>query len=568
MVIEKLEDPLKYYLQYAVDGKESWVSNGMRGLIPNSIIDTINKAKKNFGSNIIDTKKQDKREILGKIFKNTTKKYGIFTDRAKKHLELFLNGEGYSIEVAHQPKFLGGERFILNKIACGAAISNFDKNFFPFFYVADYDKVHSELTRTKFSQNDSSTGFSCSINPDIEKKFDGARIKDLPLPSEGYIDSLLLEIHEKYKNSINSCTDNNWHQQLYEERLEEALRLIKIAYHKSVSYTDWFVNIVGVISNVIYNYGYLFLSASDYEYKKLLTPVYENLLNNQRFYVDTYLDLYDKFTERGINPPLRYIKNDFVPFFYECTGKNCASRRLELNCEDYGSMIMVKCKCNKCGKLIDFSIDKKDPDLSEQVQYLTPRVESRQYLVSKTIESAIHIAGTGESRYYTMGIPLLRNFDKDVLLPVIYFYNKTTMNTFMTRKMEQGLVKLNLPEFLENLKGLMKNLGKFNKFAKKSEDFVPKREKIIEILKNIESYMIQLEEILVKFKSKNLTSEESNLISRYLGNLFGKISREKHGQEAAFNWVDLCLKNGLSDLLQDYQRIYRPWLPPGMEIFI
>ncbi|GAH96859.1 unnamed protein product, partial [marine sediment metagenome] len=32
----------------------------------------------------------------------------------------------------------------------------------PIFYVADYDKVHSELIKTKFSQNDSPNGFSVS----------------------------------------------------------------------------------------------------------------------------------------------------------------------------------------------------------------------------------------------------------------------------------------------------------------------------------------------------------------------------------------------------------------------
>jgi len=167
-----------------------------------------------------------------------------------------------------------------------------------------------------------------------------------------------------------------------------------------------------------------------------------------------------------------------------------------------------------------------------------------------------------------MGIPLIKKFDENISLPVIYFYNKTTMNTFMTRKLEQELVNLNVPQFLDNIKGLMKNLGKYNKLTKKPEEFQPEREKVIELLKNIKSYMVLIEDALVTFQSKSTKSIEKNLVSSYLSNMFGKISKEKHGQETVFHWIDLCLNNGLSNLFKDYQRIYKPWLPPGAEIFL
>ncbi|MBY8988652.1 MAG: hypothetical protein KGD61_09380, partial [Candidatus Lokiarchaeota archaeon] len=155
-----------------------------------------------------------------------------------------------------------------------------------------------------------------------------------------------------------------------------------------------------------------------------------------------------------------------------------------------------------------------------------------------------------------------------ITLPVIYFYNKITMNTFMTRKIEQDLVKLNIPYFLENIKGLMKNLGKFNALINKSEDYLPEKTKVIEILTHFKSYMRQLENILVQIQSTDMAPEDKNIASSYLSNMFGKISKEKHGQEVVFNWIDLCLKNGLSSFFKDYLRIYKPWLPPGMEIFL
>ncbi|GAH96539.1 unnamed protein product, partial [marine sediment metagenome] len=72
------------------------------------------------------------------------------------------------------------------------------------------------------------------------------------------------------------------------------------------------------------------------------------------------------------------------------------------------------------------------------------------------------------------------------------------------RKLEQELVNLNVPQFLDNIKGLMKNLGKFNKLTKKPEEFQPEREKVIELLKNIKSYMVLIEDSLVTFQSNFL----------------------------------------------------------------
>ncbi|MBY9002675.1 MAG: hypothetical protein KGD73_01765, partial [Candidatus Lokiarchaeota archaeon] len=374
---DNFEDPLKYYLAYALEGQQSWISEGMKDLIPQSMSDAIFLAKKRNREMKKDVNNSEIKLALGKIFENTNSKYNLLTEKAKNHLDNFLtDNNSLSLEVAHQPKFLGGERFLFNKIGCGAAFANLDKDIVPFFYVADYDKIHSELIKTKFSQSDSASGFSISINPEIEKKFIGMRIRDLPLPSVSYLLEQFQEIKKKYSNSINSCLEDNWHKKLLEERLEEALRLIKIAHNNAENYTDWFINIIGIISNIIFDQGYLFISASDMEFKKLLTPFYETLLENQNKYIDTYMDLRNQFIKNNIRPPLREIRRDFVPFFYECNSEECYSRRLELSCQEYPSMILTKCKCNHCGNLIDFSLEKDNPDLSEHIPFLTPRVES------------------------------------------------------------------------------------------------------------------------------------------------------------------------------------------------
>jgi hypothetical protein len=102
----------------------------------------------------------------------------------------------------------------------------------------------------------------------------------------------------------------------------------------------------------------------------------------------------------------------------------------------------------------------------------------------------------------------------------------------------------------------------------KFKDSVPERVKMLEILNNFQSYMSQIENILVEIQSVDIAPEDKNIISSYLSNMFGKIAKEKHGQEVVYNWVDLFLKNGLSNFFNDYFLIYKPWLPPGIEIFL
>ena len=147
MMTLKDKDALDSYKKWAINKESSWISDQMQNFIPHSMRNAIDLAKQNFGKNIHFQEDKELKEKLGKIFEDTTRKYDLFTEKAKKHLEVFYQN-GLGIEVAHQPKFLGGERFVYNKLSCGANFAQYDKNLFPFFYNADYDKVHPELIKT------------------------------------------------------------------------------------------------------------------------------------------------------------------------------------------------------------------------------------------------------------------------------------------------------------------------------------------------------------------------------------------------------------------------------------
>ncbi|MFX0100923.1 MAG: bacillithiol biosynthesis BshC, partial [Candidatus Hodarchaeota archaeon] len=409
-----LKDPLQDYLSMSIRREKSWISENMESYIPMSLSHSIALGKKIINDNKDHLVDDDLKEGLGKILEATTKKYKIFTEMASKHLDLYYN-DGIGIEVAHQPKFMGGERFVFNKLALGSSLANLDEKFYPLFYLADYDKVHGELTKTHFSLVNSSSGFPCSINPEIEKKYFGTSIREIPLPSKIHLDESLQQIFDNYQFSINSCLNDAFHRKLLEERLEDALRLIKQGYYRSKTYNDWFINIAGTISNIFNDQGYLFIFSSDDGYRKLLTPVYEQILGEREKYLSLYVKLLSDFEKNGLNAPLRHVHDDFVPFFYECPEKKCNRMRIQLKAETAGSMVILQGKCENCGFDLEIITNARKPDLSEHSMHLTPRVETRQYLVAKTLQPAIHVSGTGETRYYTMSIPLLEKFDPNAI---------------------------------------------------------------------------------------------------------------------------------------------------------
>ncbi|WP_371804184.1 hypothetical protein [Candidatus Lokiarchaeum ossiferum] len=568
MTIQLTSDPIQSYKKWAIEGKNNWVSEKMRYYIPSSMQDAIKLARLNQSTNSGNFFTDEYREQLGKIFQRITQKYHLFTDKAQSHLEMFYQNR-LGIEVAHQPKFLGGERFVYNKLACGSAFADHAGEMFPFFYMADYDKVHPELIKTHFSLCNSQSGFNLSIPPIQENEYNGTRIKDLPLPSTQEMNEYLRKIEKQYKFSISSSVSDNWERKMYEERLDSALLHIKNSWIKSTEYPDIFLNIAGFFSNIASDQGYLFLSASDPDYRRLLIPHYEILMKNRTNYFQIYDSLRQDFTNQGMVPPLREIASNFIPFFYECQNPNCYHNRIQLHAESNGSKTVVKGTCTLCKNEVEFEVSTSNPDLTGIGQNLTPRVESRQYLVSSTVPIGVHIAGTGEARYYTMGIPLMKKFDASVMLPVIYFYNKTTMNTMITRNLEQQMIDLQIPGFFDGLKDVMKNVGKFNKLCKKKDnvdEFDKRRIKAIDILTSMHTAMGQLEQICTNYVKSHPETPESKIVACYLSNMFGKITKEKHGQEAVFHWIDLALKNGISHIYDDYKKYYKAWMPPGMNI--
>ncbi|MHA1673258.1 MAG: bacillithiol biosynthesis protein BshC [Promethearchaeota archaeon] len=572
-----MQDILQHYMDLTLSQSQEIPGLKLKPYVPTSYHDAYTRAEELRSKIIYTPEDLEIRATLGEIFRTTTKSYGAFTAQAKKNLEIYLKTGGL-VEIGHQPKFLGGERFLLNKLASGGCIPQFSPNLVPFLYIGDYDKVHVELIKTRIPVVNSATGLSLSIDKSVEELYNNDSIRCLPKPTEEYLHDVLDSIRRSYQFSLRQITPDSTPNlgSMYEERVEQALHIINRSYHASTDYAEWFGNIVATLTNIVGDYGMQFIRASNPRLQQLMLPHYEYLLQHREKYVKIYQQTFDTITEQGFTPPLRKITADFVPFFVECPQNHCNSRRILLSATKTQGKVLLKGKCDGCGSEIEFETSTAHPDLSEWTHNLAPRVDSRQFVVSSVISPQIHIAGTGETQYYMMDLPLLSQFNPDLKLPIIYFYNKTTFNTPFTRYLEIPLKEI--PDYFPALKALMKNVGKFKKLTKKKpippsspEHLKELKERILRcrnLLSTSETNFDALHNVCVDALENPQLAPEilQNVLPAYKANFFGEISKERSGQEAVFHWIDLLVKNGLRDLFADYAMIYKPWQSPGLKI--
>lgn len=597
MSVEK--DPVNLYTELAIDPGKAGAKWGLLyedlqldKYIPHSAFNCMENAHKLIRKD--DTPEMvEIRNQIAVIFETTTRDLGVWTRRARLNLERYRQ-TGACVEVGHQPKFLAGERFLLNKIACGGILSRnawiketstvssyIPGSFLPFLFIGDHDKVHRELTRTVIPSINGASGKTLHLPKILEKRFNGSMVDQLPLPSLEEYQQILEDFRKTMQFSFTNAAQNPYQRQLWEERMEHGLTLLKTAYHGTISsnsnippYSQWFGRTIGILANIIGDYGYVFINATHPKLQELFVPHYEFLLRQRENYIQIYREISEHLTQYGFKSALRDIDRDFVPFFANCSNPECHHERISLSASVSSidsDKIILHGKCGRCNHEVQIETSKNKPDLWDWRNLISPRVDSRQYLVSSTIKPQIHVAGTGETRYYMHDLPLLSRIDPKVVLPQIYFYNKITFNTPWTRALEPQL--MTVPDFLPTLKAMMKVSGKIQKIMKKKDEpsnLNQYRKEMLGWNLPMQQAYRKLEEICRKsLNEENLPLEiRQNILPVFLANFFGRIRKEKHGQTSVFHWSDLLINKGMGALFQDYERVYKSWQIPGIELIL
>lgn len=492
-------------------------------------------------------------KVLQKELINEHKKRGSLTNQVREKIKSLSQG---IVEVGHQPLYLGGGSFVFNKFVFTNLISETTK-LSPLLFVGDHDVAQNELLITRYPQTKTSRALEIKYN--INQKFNQSPIHTVPLPSENELNKIITRIKNNYSSLLrySKIIEN---RQLLNERLEGILELISQTYYFSSSLTDWCIRIwqnVMIHQNKI---GLPMIQASNNVLRKLIFPGYEILLNQENHgkFIKSINNMRQKIIENGYEAGFGKRENDHLPFYIECP--SCESHtRIEGKMESHGS---IKAICPTCNEIIHIEYNPKAPDLSEWAEMLSPRVDSRTFVLSNTFPIKVHIGGTGELIYHAQ---IYQAYKDHINPPIFLKYNAINYNTPW---IEQTARSEYLSRYELNSKEFMKDVSSISSVS--SEDLLELTEsiknKINSIFHDLSTKRDILSEQFNKTKDREILNE-LNTISTFLAQAYGNYSKTQRKQEVSWNWLDFALITRVKDIAGSYKRIFREELPFAKQLY-
>jgi uncharacterized protein YllA (UPF0747 family) len=521
-------------------------------------------------------------EIPGfqKGLKEYHRRMGFLTGNVRKSIDNLSKGV---VEGGQQPNCLGGPGLSLNKMAYAKSLCELGGGYVPVFYHADYDGVQAELINIRVP-SPSSRGLLFSYP--IPEEYENSPIYAVPNPEEEWLIDVIEKMESNYRGLLNGVEIRT--QEDVQHNMEHIISIIKTAYYSTENLSDFAAKILGTLVNIEGDLGIPFVAPSMPEIRPYFQDGYEYLLGEpeRSVFIESSNKVVSLIEEAGYKPQIGYRGEDYVPFFFECETPDCHRSRVELkyNRAPGSSQSTISGKCTQCNEKYEFTVDPTSPDLSEIIDWISPRVDSRQIIVDAIYPVLAHIGGPGETSYYAEVIPAVQPLD--IPFPVFLRYTRTFYNTPWGEKMAGELRDKGYMTILNN--ELFNALGNWvearnNDEAKKlAEAHKNIRESIIlsykELLEALDIFEREIDEIKKKLStSKDRTplieklkekQRESNNIEQYLSVAYGRFSPEKFGQEVSWAWMDLALTSGVTDVLGVYRRLYNEHTPNSSMFFV
>jgi hypothetical protein len=508
-------------------------------------------------------------EDLKKAMKANMRRLGVLTSKASESIDRLDKGV---IETGQQPYALGGSSLILNKIAYISSFSGIGREgYAPLFFVADYDGVQAELLNTRVP-SPSSRGllFSYPAGPEYEN----APIYELPNPPEPWLDKSLENLRGNYRGLLRDVNPQVRDKELL--NLEHAITILKGAYYSTENVSDWSTKTIGTLVNLETDLGVPILTFSMPSSRKLLQSGYEYLLSdtNRERFIEATNRAAELVEASGHRAGIGFRKPEYVPFFMECRVSRCMGSRVELKYsrEAGSARASVSGRCPRCGEVHEFTFDARSPDLTDIVENISPRVDSRQIVIDSVVPVLAHVGGPGETSYYAEVIPAARALNLPFPLFVRYtrlFYNTPWNDGYARALMSRGCCCLTDGRLFEALSSWVD--------ARNSSDPDGLREAHIAIRRCIEATAGMLEDILYKLRSEieeikgklknpedrqTLVQEmqrkqaQAQEIELYMSSALGRFSPERFGQEVSWAWLDIATVAGVGDLMGVFLRQY------------
>ncbi|TFG11478.1 bacillithiol biosynthesis BshC [Candidatus Thorarchaeota archaeon] len=498
------------------------------------------------------------------------RKLGCLSPKVKRTIEKLNQG---AVEAAHQSIVLGGPCYILNKAVTAERLARLnsteESSLVPFYCIADYDIVQSELTHTRTPLMGPSGNI---VSIPIPQEYEFSPVSVVPLPEYHWYEEIEQSIRAGYSPLFKVLEGNT--RTLFDERLEYALSVTRQAFLNSDTLGEWAQRIIARIVNIVGNLGLPLVPASDDEIRELWALGMEFLLSRE--IREDFVRIHDEATKKirnnGFEPGAGGRDTSYVPFFYECQAKSCNRARTELFYELDGSNAILRGECPLCGEEIRLEVDAQSPDLSDHATFLSPRVDSRQFAIDSSIPVIAHAGGPGETAYYSQVIPIARKLE--IPFPMFVKYPRVFFNTPWGEDMANQLKRDNIPVLHRG--EMFRAMGKITR-SRNKENYDEMNEAIqnlagiiwrthddlLDSLHNLENEIEETEEHVEEEKL-----ELKFKIETYLSWAYGRYAKGKNTQESSWSWIEWALNAGLSDLFGPYKRAYMADMKNGATLFV
>jgi uncharacterized protein YllA (UPF0747 family) len=569
--------PSKLYAEYIFDGNEAALQ--FWGPIPKNIKEAIN-----LSTPLIDAYQkiqpvftQERFHGLIKSLEAIHKKFDMFSPQVKENLAN-LQKQGAVIEAGHQPALFGGPGFVINKIAAIAKIALIQQTT-PLMFVGDHDHEQKELTVIHLP-SPGPRGLTFSLP--VSREFRMSPMHVLPLPPKKWLKNVIEKITATYHELVIGSAKQN--REDYEQRLNILRKLLETTYNQANSIAEWTIRLWYQIINITQDSGVLFQNFSYPAIRELMVPAFEYLLRdtNRRNFIKALNTSAEKLEQLGYEPGIGRRADDYVPFHLECPTADCNRTRLDptITSKPSEPHITISAQCSKCKITHTIEVKATAPDLADWKTYLSPRVDTRAFLVQSYTPVILHVGGAGETSYHAQVIPALQATNS--VAPIFYrytriYYENPWSNSLAQKLAREKLMPLNHEElqcfeaaintgYDEENTGVVQSL-----FAASQEHITDTIERLIEAESQLEKERNKT--INHQREITNLTLKKENqakigrltrrrqILQTYLSQMFGRYSTERLGQEVSYLWLDAAISirpsHHFSRLLAHYQK-YTP----------
>jgi len=563
------------YSDFVRDGSRAELAETLWGVIPATMGDAaslLGEVRARYGA------PQEGVEGFRKALKEYQRELGLLTGRVEESIDSLDAGVA---EAGQQPMCLAGPSLILNKIAYAHTLCELGGDYVPLFYNADYDGVQAELLNIRLP-SPSSRGLLITYPAGPE--YEGSPIHVLPNPPEEWLTRTVERIMGNYRGIMKGVKPEI-HERVM-RNLNHVFTVIKGAYYSTDNVSDWAAKIIGTLVNLEAGLGVPIVSPSKPEIRPFFQRGYETLLSepNRTGFIEASNEAAELVEAHGFRPQIGRRGRDYVPFFLECSTPGCNRARIEPRYVDGGGTASVKGVCPRCETVYEYSFNPSSPDLSDAIDWISPRVDSRQVIVDSVVPVLAHIGGPGETSYYAEVIPAAQRLGQPFPLYLRYtraYYNTPWNVAYGEKVGAAGYPTILRDTLFEALGGWVKarNDGD-GEAVKRSHDAIEasieetysaltaEAETLQGGVDSIKGRLGSAEDRGPLIKKLREKQEALSMVEQYLSWAYGRFSPERRGQEVSWAWIDLALVAGVTDVVGVYLRQYSEHTPNSSMYFM